>query len=111
MLTDSLNSFCMRRCRQLYASVRNFYLEYPGVNGPSYPNCDDNGLFVTKKCDSTTPPRDCWCIDPVNGKKVAGSQFGNGNSEFELDCDHCEFLMNFTKIFHLTSFGNNCINP
>lgn len=36
------------------------------------PRCDERGLYKALQCFV----RSCWCVDPVNGRKIPGAKCG-----------------------------------
>ena len=72
-------------------SVESFYRSFPNVeNGPTYPECDARGMYVTKRCQPGSSTI-CWCVRPETGEKILGTDFGGSNSAFELNCEQGKF--------------------
>ena len=89
--------FACFSCLLQYQSVQGFYEKFNQTGGTEslrYPNCDLNGLYVTKLCE-VDDATSCWCIDAEEGKKRKGSDFGGLNSHFPLNCDKCNLILIF----------------
>ena len=85
---------CVIRCRQLYESVSNFNTHFASGVTLDYPECDQDGNFVTTKCESNV----CWCVDKITGTKITGSDYGTQASDFTLNCNKCK-LLSIYRIF------------
>lgn len=46
------------------------------------PQCDDNGNYLKKQCQSSTGY--CWCVDPNTGIKIDGTE--TSPAEESIDC-------------------------
>merc|ERR1712212_1417645 len=47
--------------------------------GAFQPQCEADGKFKSKQCDSSTGH--CWCVEPIYGKEIRGTRKGPGQGQ------------------------------
>ena len=59
-----------------------------GLQDASLPDCDANGLYLSKQCNGFL--LECWCVNQITGTELQGSRAAQFNPTYSIDCDNYE---------------------